>query len=315
MLAAMEIYNKPNFSYREECFSILAINAWELLLKARILQLSRNRISAILQYERRPRADGTLSERACRKKNRSGAHASIGLFKAFDLLVNEYGDRPAQAIRNNLELLVEVRDNAVHFLNKGFELERRIQELGAACLKNYLNAVRQWFGVDMSAYNFFLMPLSFFRDVGPMEAITLNTDEKKLLQYFVSSLDGVDDDPTADFNLALRLDIRLVKTSHKEAPSVVMSNQPGAIPVLLEEADIRQRYPLEYSHLTAQLKRRYTDFKLTEKFYEIKKQLEKNKKFCNVRLLDPGNPKSAKKKFYNANIFNEFDKYYTKKRP
>ena len=32
--SAIEVYNKPSFEYREETFSILMINAWELLLKA-----------------------------------------------------------------------------------------------------------------------------------------------------------------------------------------------------------------------------------------------------------------------------------------
>ena len=30
MVAAIEIYNKPGISYRNESFTILAINAWEL---------------------------------------------------------------------------------------------------------------------------------------------------------------------------------------------------------------------------------------------------------------------------------------------
>ena len=34
-VAAIEVYNKPNFSYREEAFSLLMTNAWELLLKAK----------------------------------------------------------------------------------------------------------------------------------------------------------------------------------------------------------------------------------------------------------------------------------------
>jgi len=34
ILAAIEIYNKPQFLYRDECFAILLLNAWELLLKA-----------------------------------------------------------------------------------------------------------------------------------------------------------------------------------------------------------------------------------------------------------------------------------------
>ena len=38
MTAAIEIYNKPCFPYREEVFSILALNAWELLLKAAVLK-------------------------------------------------------------------------------------------------------------------------------------------------------------------------------------------------------------------------------------------------------------------------------------
>jgi hypothetical protein len=29
-VAAIEIYNKPSFSYREEAFSLLMANAWEL---------------------------------------------------------------------------------------------------------------------------------------------------------------------------------------------------------------------------------------------------------------------------------------------
>ena len=37
MLSAIEIYNKPDFAYREETFAILAINGWELLLKAKWL--------------------------------------------------------------------------------------------------------------------------------------------------------------------------------------------------------------------------------------------------------------------------------------
>src|SRR4051794_10140651 len=43
MVGAIEIYNKPRFVYRDEVFSILLINAWELLLKA-IVSKSGERI-------------------------------------------------------------------------------------------------------------------------------------------------------------------------------------------------------------------------------------------------------------------------------
>jgi len=48
MLAAIEIYNKPQIEYRDECFVILLMNAWELFLKA---ILSKNK-----QMSHRPRA-------------------------------------------------------------------------------------------------------------------------------------------------------------------------------------------------------------------------------------------------------------------
>lgn len=43
MLAAIEIYNKPQIAYRDECFSILLVNAWELLLKA-VLSKNKQRV-------------------------------------------------------------------------------------------------------------------------------------------------------------------------------------------------------------------------------------------------------------------------------
>ena len=51
MLSAIEIYNKPDFKYREETFAILAINSWELLLKARLLKLNNYRVNSIYCYK------------------------------------------------------------------------------------------------------------------------------------------------------------------------------------------------------------------------------------------------------------------------
>ncbi|MEW4491118.1 DUF3644 domain-containing protein, partial [Thalassoglobus sp. JC818] len=61
------------------------------------------------------------------------------------------------------------------------------------------------------------------------------------------------------------------------------------------------------------LQERYSDFTQNSKFYELKKELEMDEKLCKVRLLDPSNPQSTKKKFYSTNILKEFDKHYTKK--
>jgi hypothetical protein len=47
LISAIEIYNKPTFAYREETFAILALNAWELLLKAKLLEIKENKSSCL----------------------------------------------------------------------------------------------------------------------------------------------------------------------------------------------------------------------------------------------------------------------------
>jgi uncharacterized protein DUF3644 len=310
MMAAIEIYNKPSFGYREEAFSILVVNAWELLLKGRILQLDGNRISAIIEYENRQKVDGQISEKLYRKKNRSGNHCSIGLFKAHSKLINEYGDSIDPIVLKNLEVIAEIRDNAIHFLNKDFEIKKKVHEIGTASLKNYLYLVRQWFGADLSQYQLFLMPIAFLQNITSAKGININSAERNLLSYVESIESEVDDDITNDFNLSLDIDIKFKRVSEIGTTAVVLSNDPDAIKVSLSEEDIREKYPWDYKILTTRLKKRYSDFVVNSSFYSIKRSLEKQSKFCNPRYLDPGNPKSTKKNFYNPNILKEFDKQY-----
>lgn len=41
MLAAIEIYNKPQTTYREQVVTVLVVNAWELILKAALCKAKR----------------------------------------------------------------------------------------------------------------------------------------------------------------------------------------------------------------------------------------------------------------------------------
>ncbi len=313
MLAAIEIYNKPDFFYREEAFSILAINGWELLFKARILQLDRNRISAITEYERRKNADGNLSSKLYRKKNRTGNHVSIGLFKAVDLLANKYGEKIDPLVRSNLNLLVEIRDNSIHFFNKDAALCKSILETGSASLRNYLVLSKKWFGVDLNNYNFFIMPLAFFRDFHVAEAIPLNGGERRLLDFIKSTQNNANEYSSSDYSLALEVDVRMKRKSGEAMTEVRITNEPSATVVRLEEEDVLEKYPWGYDNLTAYLVNRYNDFSQNKKYHEIRKKLEGQIAFCKERYLDPSNPKSTKKRFYSPNIVKEFDKHYSRK--
>ena len=311
ILASIELYNKPDFFYREECFSILAVNAWELLLKARILQVSSNSISSIAEYEYIKTKSGNKSKLKTKIKNRSGNIQTIGIFKAYDLLISKYSEPMHESIRKNLEALVEIRDNSVHLINKGLDLEREILEIGTASLNNYLKISRRWFGSDLSKYNIFLMPVAFIRDLSTAEVIVLNGEERNIGNYFKSLSAGAEKDEHSEFSSTLSIEIKLKRTKEDTAVKFSLSNDPKAIAVKLEEADIREKYPWSYDLLTNTLTKKHgSDFKVGKKYHKIRKELEKSDKYCMVRLLDPGNANSSTKKFYNTNILKEIEKRY-----
>ena len=312
MLAAIEIYNKPAFPYREDAFAILAINAWELLLKARLLQINKNKTSCIQVYEKRQKSDGTFSTKEYVKCARSGNPITIGMFRAHDLLVSEHADTIDPLVRKNLKALTEIRDNCVHFVNTDIRIAKRVQEIGTATLKNFLSLCRQWFGRDLSDYNFYLMPIAFFRVPGQAAAIALTSNEKKFVDLISEWQGESGDDEASDFNFTLAMDIKLKRVASDEQALLTVSNDPTAVKITLAEEDIRDRFPWDYAILTAKVSKRYLDFKTNGDYHSIRKTLMKDPRYCDTRYLDPGNPRSAKKDYYSPNILKEFDKHYTK---
>ena len=70
----------------------------------------------------------------------------------------------------------------------------------------------------------------------------------------------------------------------------------------------------DYATFGDKLKGRYIDFKENDKYHALRKKLAADPRFMKTRYLDPGNPKSSRKNFYNPNILPEFDKAYTLKK-
>ena len=79
LISAIEIYNKPNFAYREETFAILALNAWELLFKSKLLEENNNKLRCLYVYAKRELAPGRKSKKEYAKLNRTGNKVTIGV--------------------------------------------------------------------------------------------------------------------------------------------------------------------------------------------------------------------------------------------
>jgi len=312
MLSAIEIYNKPDFNYREETFSVLCINAWELLLKAKVLQLARNQVTSLYVWEYRELKAGGKSKKKYIKQNRAGNPMSASLFEAHRIITEEYGVKVNNAVKTNISTLAEIRDNSIHFINDDLSLSIKVQEIGTASLQNYLHLAQEWFGPVLDKYNFYLMPMAFFRGFDSVNGETLNSSEKNLLKYIRSVEKQYDNEAISDYNLSLRIDVNFKKVKSGFGIPVQITNDAKAPVVRFAEEEIMDKYPWDYDVLTTRLKKRYSDFKANGQYHQIRKAFEGNEKYRHQRLYNPSNPNSGSKAFFNPNILNEFDKHYTK---
>ena len=89
-LMAIEIYNKPTISYRLEGFAFFICNAWELLLKAKMIQNGES-----IYFSDKP--NRTISLNNC------VAH----------IFTND-----KDPIRKNLDIIIGLRNTSTHFIIK-----------------------------------------------------------------------------------------------------------------------------------------------------------------------------------------------------
>ena len=309
MVAAIEIYNKPGFPYRNESFTILAINAWELLLKAKWLAMHKHNKRSLFTYENRLTKSGRRSAKRYIKQTRSKVpftHDIVHLSK--QLVMKRTLDVSAS---RNIELMLEFRDCAIHFYNENPAFYTRLYEIGAACVKNFVNVVHEWFQRDVTEFDLHLMPLTFIALPPSIKGSLLNKQESNFLE-FVNSIDEDNIDPEGPYSVSVNVELKFTRSKSKDALPVQITGDPSALSVKLTEEDIRERYPWDYTTLTDRCRKRYENFKMNQAYHDLRKQLATDDRFGRSRFLDPGNVKSSKKTFYNPNIMAEMDKYYRK---
>jgi len=134
-LMAIEVYNKPTIRYRVEGFSMFICNAWELLLKAKMISSDGEKS---IYYKDNP--ERTLSLENCIAK----------------VFTNQ-----KTPLRINLEKIIELRNTSTHFITEEYEMV--YVPLFQACVFNYTEKIHDFFGIDMSQYvpqNFLTLTVS-----------------------------------------------------------------------------------------------------------------------------------------------------------
>jgi hypothetical protein len=123
---ALETINRLSIKYRVESFTHLICNAWELLLKARVLDVQTSR-DAIYYRTKRGDPKRTISLR--------------------DALIKVVPNEK-EALRRNLEVVADLRDEAMHFVIS--EVPNDVLLLFQACVINYHKKLNEWFGISLS---------------------------------------------------------------------------------------------------------------------------------------------------------------------
>jgi uncharacterized protein DUF3644 len=154
IVGAIEIYNKPQFDYRDETFVILLINAWELLLKALLSKSGQS-----IYY----------------KKKRGEPYRTLTWQDAFNRAVRR-GAWPAKLpdvpIRKNLELLSTYRDGSVHFYNEP-RFGVLLYALAQTNICNYRDLLDAGFKVKLrNDLTWQLLPLGLDPPLDPIEYLS-----------------------------------------------------------------------------------------------------------------------------------------------
>ena len=258
MAAAIEIYNKPGFPYRNESFSILAINAWELLLKSKWLDLHDNDLRSLYIYRPRNTNTGKKTKRQFIKRRKSGTPFTKSMISLARKLIEKRTLDPIAL--SNLELMYEFRNCASYFYNQSKAFDTLIYELSVACVKNFSLTVDNWFARSIQEFSIHLMPLTMGDIPNVVDVSSLKADEKRFLALIDSTNQSVIN-PESPYSLIVNVEVKFTKSKDKDALLVRKTVDKSATPIRLTEEAVRERYPWDYRTLTDRCKQRYDGFK------------------------------------------------------
>jgi hypothetical protein len=156
-----------------------------------------------------------------------------------------------------------------------------------------------------------LLPIGFVNVGGAL--IVSSAEEKNLLACISNLALSSAATETNDLHFQTSIEVQIKKTGALNSPSVKITSDPGATPVFLTEENLALIYPWTYDEVTKRCNARYSNFKASQKYHDLRKQLADDTKLYRLRLLDPSNPKGIKKPFYSTNVLAFFDKHYTQK--
>ena len=313
--AAVEIHNKPNFSYRYETTTLLFMNAWELVLKAFVKKYVKSK--SIFT---------------------SDGH-TISLDKAISYTeeyINKFNPKEFCAIKENIFLIEKYRNNIAHYYSE--QLEPYIFMLTAKSALNFVDFLKKYFFKDiLSNDGLFILPLGFKLPFKPEDFLSKKAanyisspESKEFIDSMVRIIEdleklGVEDTIVVGFDIYLEnvkriknSDLLIAITSKDDADAnfykvnkYQLTNDITAKKINLSDDEILKVYPLTYKEVCEQCKAQIAGFKQNKEFREVMSGLKNNALFAHTRKLNPQSKKTAITTFYSKSIIEEIKKHYS----
>ena len=120
-IMGLEIYNKPTLKYRLEGFSFFICNAWELMLKAKLL-----------------------------KEGESIYYKDTGRTISLEWAIKKIYTDKRQPLRINLEEIIKLRNISTHFITE--EYEGVYAPFFQSCVLNFSEQIKKFHNIDITNY-------------------------------------------------------------------------------------------------------------------------------------------------------------------
>lgn len=242
-LLAIEIYNKPTINYRLEGFAYLMCNAWELLLKSKIIKDGGS-----IYYKDKP--NRTLSLSNC---------------------INIVFTNDKDPVRKNLEIISRLRNTSTHFIIK--EMDNIYLPFMQSNVLNYSEKLFEYFNIDITAkINTSFMTLVVNNDMLSDEEILSKYGDNIFNRYCKiknETTDLIKNDSNDKLAIKVDLNLKIVKNKNEAQATFRLAKdgeQPVAIIKELKDPNMTHRFKQKRVREIVEdnLKRKGTNIKLSQ---------------------------------------------------
>lgn len=219
---ALEIYNKPTIRYRIEGFSFFIVNAWELMLKAELLNRNES-----IYYKEEPDRTITVS----------------------NALSKIYTDKNTR-IRLNLEKIIELRNISTHYITEDYEV--KYAPLFQACVLNFVNEIQRFHRIDVTK----LISQNFLTISASYEPLTNEQIKLKyppeIAERFIKQANEIDilshEYNSDKFSIGIKQNLYITKKKAESDFIVSISNKsPNNVTIVKETKDPSDTHKYSYN--------------------------------------------------------------------